>query len=177
MKKRLRFISLILALVMTTLMSGAVLAAKPQLEDFDASGTITGITPGKVIEAGVTGKWVVVERELTGTLSGDIAGDFTMNYKAMIESILTQAGDLHGWLTVGEDSHVLKVKGEIKPLQWLGEPFLSPARLEINGSWMLTQGDHGSGDFSAWVIFIPTPEGHVGFILASEFTLIGEWQP
>ena len=170
--------SLILALVMTTLMPGAVLAAKPQLEDFNASGTISSISVGKVIEAGVTGKWVVVERELTGTLSGDIAGDFTMNYKAMIESIFTQAGDLHGWLTVGEDSYVLKVKGEIEPLDivWF-EPFNTYLpKLTINGEWMFTQGDHGSGDFSAWVIFIPD-NGHVGQIIASSFTLTGKWQP
>jgi hypothetical protein len=178
-KKRLLFISLTLALVLTTLMPGVTLAAKPAPVSFSTSGTISGISPGKVLPAGATGKWVVVERQIVGELSGDINGAFTMNYHAMVESIFTQAGDFHGWLTVGEDSYVLQVKGTIEPLEIVYyEPWATfLPKLTINGTWKLTQGEHGSGDFNAWVIFVPTPDGHVGFIPDSNFNLTGEWQP
>ncbi len=188
MRKRLFFISLALALVLTTLMPAAALATKPGLEGFEASGTIAYITPGKVLPAGKTGKWVVVERELGGSLSGDINGAFTMDYKAIVESLLTQAGTLHGTLAMDDGSYVLQVKGEIQPLVWEGwylPPGVDPdypdgipyLRLTIGGEWRFTNGTWGRGDFEAWAIFIPTAEGHVGFITASDFTMTGQWQP
>ena len=178
MKKRLFFISLVLALVMTTLMPVTVLAAKPA--DFSASGTITGISPGDVFPAGESGRWVVAEREIEGNFDGDIGdigGPFTLTYKANVE-LATQSGNLHGWLTVGEDSYVLKVNGEIEPLEfwgWYAEG-IPLYKLTINGRWTFTDGARGQGDFNAWVIFIPTLEGHVGSIVDSSFTLTGKWQ-
>ena len=173
MKRRLLFISVILAFVLANLMPAAALAAKPGLEEFNATGTISYITPGKVLPAGETGKWVVVKRELGGSLSGSINGAFTMNYHAIIESMFTQAGTLHGTLEVG--SYVLKVDGTIQPLEWLGEPFASPALLTMSGQWRFTNSTWGRGDFSASVLFIPTPEGHVGSIIDSAFTMTGKW--
>lgn len=171
MKKRL-FISVVLALVLTALGSAPVLAAKPA--DFEASGEIGSITPGDVFPAGNSGRWRVIERQITGTLAGDINGDFTLTYKANVE-LATQAGNLHGTLEVG--SYVLKVNGKIEPLQMV--PTLlgfDLPMLTIKGRWTAIEGARGQGDFDAWVIFIPTPEGHVGQILASSFTLTGQWQ-
>ena len=201
MRKKALFISLALALVLTTLMPATTLAAKPVMQDFNATGTIDAITPGKVIEAGTTGKWVVVERELTGSLSGDISGTFNMNYHAMVESIYTQAGDLQGWLTVDDGSRV-RVKGTIEPLDlywgdkypfitWYDLPGFGLVRLyyvpdigvvplfylEINGQWTIVDGAQGNGDFTAYAIFIPTPEGHVYAIVDSAFVMTGKWKP
>ncbi len=175
MKKRL-FISVVLALVLTVLGSVPVLAAKPA--DFSASGTITGISPGDVFPAGESGRWVVAERELTGTFPDgeDISGDFTLTYKANVE-LATQAGNLHGELAMDDGSYVLKVNGKIEPLEFVWfEPFNTYLpKLTINGRWTFTDGAQGQGDFNAWLIFIPTPEGHVGFIAASGFDLTGKW--
>jgi len=185
MKKRL-LISLVLALLLTTLMPATVSAAKPPpLVDFNTSGYIDGISPGKVIEAGATGKWVVVERELTGYLSGDISGAFTMNYHAMVESVYTQAGDLQGWLTIDEGAYVLRVKGTIDPLvgpvgyvEIPFPPYIAPVYyLEINGTWQFTNGIRGNGGYNAGVYFIPTPDLHVGSIVGSWFEMTGKWQP
>ncbi len=173
MKKRSLFISLVLALVLTTLMPAAAMAAKPA--SFYASGDITSISPGTVLPAGEeSGRWRVVERELAGSLSGDINESFTMTYKANVE-LATQAGNLHGTLEAGP--YVAEVNGKIEPLEWLGEPFASPAQLTISGHWTFIDGARGQGEFDALVIFIPTPEGHVGVILASSFTMTGQWQP
>lgn len=176
MKKRLFFISLVLALVMTTLMPVTVFAAKPA--DFSASGTITGISPGDVFPAGESGRWVVAERELTGTFPDgeDISGDFTLTYKANVE-LATQAGNLHGELAMNDGSYVLKVNGKIEPLVFVGwfAPGIPLYQLTINGRWTFTDGARGQGDFSASATFVPTPDGHVAFIVASTFDLTGKW--
>lgn len=174
MKRRLLFISLAIALVLSILMPGTALAAKPA--SFGASGIINYISPGTVIPAGESGRWVVVERELSGTfLSGDINSNFTMVYKANVE-LSTQAGNLHGTLEAG--SYVLKMNGNIQPLEMVPTPLgIDLPKLTINGHWTFTDGARGQGSFEAWVIFIPTPEGHVGSIVASAFNLTGKWQP
>ncbi len=174
MKKKLLFVSLALALVLTTLIPAAALAAKPV--SFDASGIVTYISPGTVFPAGESGRWVVIERQLNGTfLSGNINGDFTMTYQANVE-LSTQAGNLHGTLKAG--SHVLKLNGNIQPLEMIPTPFgIDLPKLTISGRWTFTNGAQGGGEFDTWVIFIPTPEGHVGSIVASGLNLTGNWQP
>lgn len=174
MKRGLLFISLALALVLTTLMPTAATAAKPV--SFSTSGIITYISPGTVVSAGESGRWRVVERELSGAfLSGDINSNFTMDYKANIE-LSTQAGNLNGTLEAGP--YILKLNGKIQPLEMVPTPFgIDLPKLTINGRWTFTEGVQGQGNFDAWVIFIPTPEGHVGSIIASAFNLTGQWQP
>jgi len=174
MKRKLLFISLTLVLVLTTLMPATTLAAKPAY--FGAVGIVTYISPGTVHPAGESGRWVVDERELGGTfLSGDIDGDFTMNYKANVE-LSTQAGNIHGTLKAGP--YVLKLNGKIQPLEMVPTPFgVDLPRLTIKGYWTFTNGEQGGGNFDTWVIFIPTPEGHVSNIVASAINLTGNWQP
>jgi hypothetical protein len=171
MRKRL-FSILVTILVLTVLSPTTVMAAKPV--PFAAIGTVTGISPGTVFPAGESGRWVVVERELTGTLSGDVSGNFTMTYKGNVE-LATQAGNIRGILQSNE--YVFQVNGKIQPLEWLGTPYASPAMLTLSGHWTVTTGAQGQGNFDAWAMFIPTPEGHVGTILASSFTMTGQWQP
>lgn len=166
---------MILAVMLVTLMPATALAAKPT--SFNASGTITYISPGTVFPAGKSDRWVVAERELTGSLSGDISGDFTMTYKANVESVQTQAGNLHGRLEVSP--YVLEVNGELQPAEFVGwfAPGIPLYQGIFNGRWTFTQGARGNGDFDACVIFVPTPEGHVGYIVDGDFTMSGQWQP
>lgn len=172
MRKRLLFTSLVLALVLTTLVPAAALAAKPA--SFYASGGISGISPGTVLPAGESGRWRVIEREISGSLSGDIDGDFTMAYKANVE-LATQAGNLHGTLEAG--SYVAKVNGKIEPLVWLGVPFASAALLTISGHWTFIDGARGNGDFEATAVVVLNELGHVIWIPESSFTMTGQWQP
>lgn len=171
------------------MVSAVVWAAKPGLEDFSATGNITYISEGKVLPAGKTGKWVVVDREIKGEFdSGNLSGPYTMNYHAMIESLDTQAGDLHGTLVMDDGSRVLKVKGRIESVEqagWYVEP--SPPdfpgipylmlTMSDDSEWWFTAGTWGRGTFGAWAKFVPTAEGHVWFIEDSSFNMYGEWQP
>ncbi len=171
MRKRLLFTGLVLALVLTTLVPAAAMAAKPV--PFSASGTISYISPGTVLPAGESGRYRVGERELGGTLSEDISGSFTMTYRGNFD-VNTQAGTFHG--TVDADSYVLKVDGRVHPLELVTEgPYAGLPKLTISGRWSFTEGAKGQGALDAWAIFIPI-DGHVGPILASEFTLEGKWQ-
>ena len=198
MRKRLLFISLVLALVLTTLVPAAALAAKPV--PFTATGTITYISPGDVMPAGESGRWRVIEREISGSLSEDIDGDFTMTYKANVE-LATQAGNLHGTLEAGP--YVAKVNGKIQPLKaepipeatiltedWYlpSPPFFIPKgtplpagfpmpKLIIKGHWTFIEGARGQGDFEAWAQLTTDIKGHVNAIYFSEFTMTGKWQP
>ena len=96
-----------------------------------------------------------------------------MTYKANVE-LATQAGNLHGTLETG--AYTFRVNGKIQPLEMVPiSPEIYLPKLTINGQWTLTDGARGQGDFEAWVLFIPTPEGHVGTIIASSFTMTGNW--
>ncbi|MDO8635373.1 MAG: hypothetical protein Q7R34_03880 [Dehalococcoidia bacterium] len=166
--KRGFLIGFVLFLTLAVLTPVPALAAKPVL--FSAVGTITSISDGTVKPAGDSGRWVVVERELGGSLVGDINGSFTMAYKANVE-LATQAGDLHGTLQVG--GNILNVNGKIG----VGVTPIGYPGLIINGHWNFTKGAEGEGDLTAWVIPITDEYGHVTFILASSFDLTGQWQP
>ena len=54
--------------------------------------------------------------------------------------------------------------------QWLG------TGKRVSGKFSF-QGMADNGDFEGYVVFIPTPEGHVGYITESEFSMTGKWKP
>ena len=171
MKNRI-IIGLVAAVLMVALLPSAVFAAKPV--PFSAGGGVTGISDGTVFPAGKSGRWVVVERDITGVLSGDIEGSFDLTYKANVE-MATQAGNLHGTMTV--DDYVLNVNGSIQPFELVPiSSIIFLPKLTISGHWNFISGAEGTGEFTAWAIFVPTPDGHVAFIVASEFTMTGQWQ-
>ena len=174
LRKRILFIAVVLALVLSSVMPMTALAAKPV--PFEAIGGITFITNGDVMPAGDSGRWRVIERAIYGSFGSgwDIDGDFTLTYKANVE-LATQAGNLHGTLEAG--SYVAKVNGTIEPLVWLGDPFASPALLTINGHWTFIEGARGQGNFEAWAIVILNEYGHVIYIPNSSFSMTGKWQP
>lgn len=180
MRKRILFIAMAIGLILATLIPGPALAA-PKFVDFSSAGSITFITPGDVLPAGDSGRFRVIEREIDGTLlMGSITGDYALIYKANVE-LTTQAGNLQGTLNTG--SYSFKVIGHIQPLEFVtfievpGIPFPVPVYyLEINGQWNLVNGQ-GNGDFTAGVYFVPTPDGHVAFIVDGGFVMTGKWKP
>ena len=182
MKRRLLLISLFLAPVLAALNPMAALAAPPVR--FSASGNISYISPSLLSEispAGKSGRWVVHERELGGSISGDISGAFTLTYQANVAE--NQAGSLSGTLTVDDGASTIRVSGRIQPLEIIYlEAFQTYLpKLTIAGSWTFTHGAVGNGNFDAWFIFIPEVDAygnvHVGQIVASALELTGKWQP
>ena len=172
--KRGFLIGFILFLTLVVLTPVPVLAARPV--PLNANGDISFISAGTVKPAGDSGRWVVVEREIKGSFSGpDIVGPFAMAYKANVE-LATQAGNLHGTLTAGEKT--LNVDGKIDPLTLVEvAPGTFLPKLSISGHWNFAKGGQGEGTFTAWAIFIPSPDGHVETFVASAFSLTGKWQP
>ena len=179
MKRKIALIILSLVLVLG-LMPATVAAAKappaPKFVDFNAGGVISYITPGDVFPAGASGRYIVQERELGGALAGSINGAYSLTYKANVE-LATQAGNLHGTLQTG--SYSLDVNGKIEPLEFVGwyAPGIPLYYLEINGQWTFVNGEQGNGDFTAGAVFIPTLDGHVGYIVQSGFVMTGKWAP
>jgi len=163
----------VFALVLATLMPSLTLAAEP--EPFGAAGQITSITVGAVKPAGNSGRFVVVERQMSGALQGSLDSSFTLSYKANVE-LATQAGELHGTMKL-DNGDVLNVNGTVQPLQWqdIGFGQLLPV-LTMSGHWNFTNGAQGQGNFTAWGVFIPTDDGHIA-TLAGAFSLTGQWQP
>jgi len=182
LSKKLLYIGLTACLVLAALTPGTALAKKGGgFEEFYATGEISGIDPGTVKPAGNSGRWVVSERAVIVQFTD---GTGTMTYAANVP-IETQAGSFHGQLEKGD--LVFRVQGKSEPITYrydipsgLPEPYppsLPVYRLEFSGSWTLVSGGQGNGTFSGWADFVPTPEGHVGLILDSAFTMTGKWKP
>ena len=179
MKGKILLIGLALALSSILSMPTPAFAAKPV--EFSASGTISSISTGYVLPAGNSGRWVVHERELCGTISGDINGDFVLSYKANVNE--NQEGNLDGKLTVGQDAYIMRMNGKSQPMDFVWfEPFNTfLPRLSINGNWTFIKGEQGNGNYEAWFVFIPYVDEqgnvHVGQIVSSALELNGKWQP
>ena len=109
MKRRFLFIGIAFVLVTALTTLSLMLAAEPV--PFNADGTITYITPGDVLPASESERWVIAERDLYGTLAGDMVGEFALTYTGNVESIDTQIGNIHSVLVVGQ--YVLDVTGNI----------------------------------------------------------------
>lgn len=171
MKKKGLVFSVILALLLTVLMPTTAFAAKPL--PVHAEGAITSIEDTvigeNVFPAGDSGRFRVVDRVISGGLSGDIAGDFILTYKANVD-LLTQAGNLHGTLTTGD--YTFKINGAIAPLEMVPTIYGYLPMLTITGHWS-RPGGPGNGTFGAWVVFIPDEYGHVVWIIDSSFTMDG----
>ncbi|GEM_PF-1424632 len=175
--KKVLFISLALVIALTAFIPAPAMAAKPV--PFNASGTVLYITPGTVKPAGDSGRFVVVERDIVGSLSGSITGAFTLSYKANVE-LATQAGNLHGTMQIGANN-TLNVNGKIEPLAFAGFSVLIPGNLvfksTIDGQWNFLVGANGSGKFNADILLIidPLTLHVVGFEPGSSVILTGQW--
>lgn len=172
MKRRALVISLVMVLLLTALMPATAFAAKPQ--PVTAEGVIYSIEDtsigDNVFPAGNSGRFRVVDREISGQLYGDIEGLFSLAYKANV-NITTQAGNLQGTLNTGDYS--FKINGKIQPLEMMLTNYGYLPMLTITGHWS-RPGAPGQGNFEAWAIFIPDEYGHVVYIVDSYFSMNGK---
>lgn len=139
-------------------------------EDFGAVGQITDIDEGNVKAAGKSGRFVVKERTVTGTLSGIVGGtsvneEFTFTFGTNVP-LMTQSGNIHGTLTFGNYEAKVAAKSQlgITPVGYPG--------LLINGTLTFTDGTQGHGVVDAWVI--PNiVDGHIVGVHAGMLTIQG----
>lgn len=181
-------VGLILTLVLVLVAPAPALAAKPV--GFTASGIITQVLPGDIFPAGTSGRWVVDERQMFGTISGDANGDFILTYSANV-NLETQAGSFHG--TIEVDSLLINVIGKSQlvgdsyPGPIIPTPYgLTPTNirtLETAGGWTFISGSVGNGDYYGVTVVLIAAVGPLeGHILAidpdnSGFSMTGKWKP
>ena len=179
----------ILASITLPLLVSLSSVAWGQTEPFSATGQITFIDAGVVKPAGKSGRFVVQERHVEGTLVGDINGDFLMTYMANVP-ITTQSGQLHGTLDISDNSGTTNIarfqatssigltplscdspdgKTCIETLQGKFVP-----GLWINGTF--TEGGQGYGLVSAWIVPELDFEEHIRGIVGGQLTIGGQWE-
>jgi len=173
--KRILVISLLLALVLSMCLPTAAFAAKaPVSTSFSALGEMYTIDTGNVRKLGNTDKWLVLDRHIQGQfVSGDLgASPFTLTYGGIFD-LATQAGNLLG--TMQTASGTLLVTGSSAPLTFVPYGPYNLPMLSISGNWTGLFGIRASGTFQAYMVFIPTANGHVGQIVDSAFDMTGNY--
>ncbi len=174
--KKVLLVSLLLALVMSLLLPAAAMAASPASGTFGAQGYLTGIDTGNVKPLGNSGKWLVRDRTITGQFVGGDLGStaFTLTYDGVFE-LTTQEGNLVGTLSTGNSA--LLVTGQVAPLSFVSAPVPGgylPV-LTITGHWVGISGVKANGSFQAYMVFVPTADGHVDYIIDSGFMMTGKY--
>lgn len=156
---------------------------------FSASGTILTIDAGDVRAAGQSGRFIVRDRHITGTLTGSIGGTvgvpFVITYDANVP-IATQSGRIHARLiasvyeanmTMASSTGPTPVECEIPDgatcIATPGGNFV-PGLL-LNGKMNFQSGAKGQGNVSGWLIPILDEQGHIVSIAASLLTIAGQW--
>ena len=191
MKRKILMVGLVLALALVLVAPAPVLAAKPAT--FEAVCSISAIDEGNPFAAGQSGRWVVPERTIIGTVTGDIEGDFILTYRANVTA--DQEGNFHGEMAVtdADDSWTIKVNGKSEGTEFVGwseiptgnpqMPYLPILSITINGHWTFVDGACGNGTFNdAVIIFIGVPDAegkiHIGPIVpGSAIVMTGKWKP
>jgi hypothetical protein len=191
MNKRISFGRVVAAAAIAVLATiGPVTAVSA--EPFAAGGQITSIDDGDVRAAGNSGRFVVRNRHVGGTLSGTVGGmvlvnePFTFTFKTNVP-IQTQSGNIQGTLTFADFE--AKVIGRsalgVTPLECPAEVaerfgciqtapgvFFFPG-LIITGTVRFTEGTEGSGIVSAFVIPIIDDQGHIVGVFAGGLSIEG----
>jgi hypothetical protein len=170
--RRIFIISLTLALALILVLPSTAAAAS---SSFSAEGNIEGISPTVIgvnaIPLGNSGKWRVIDRDITGTFtSGDLKGEYILTYGGVFD-IQTQSGCLTGTLKNGDKTLFINAKAAPLTFTAQGVPVL-----EISGHWNGVSGIHDQGTFNAWVAFIPDADGHIVAILDNSLTMSGKYQ-
>jgi hypothetical protein len=153
---------------------------------FSASGTISAIDNGNVEPAGVSGRFIVRERHITGTFTGNINGDYTITYDANVQ-LATQSGPVHARMSLDiYEANMTIVSGlGLTPVPcWSPDgvtciatpegPSYVPGLL-LNGRMDFLSGAQGTGNVSGWLIPELDADGHIKSILASSLTIAGQW--
>lgn len=144
---------------------------------FSASGPVLTIDQGTVFPAGDSGRFMVMERTVFGTLSGDLNGPFTFVYGSNVP-LLTQSGPVHGRLSVG--TYEAAVEGQSSLLVGPGiairpdgGPLAVVVVLRVTGSLAFTSGAQGQGDFTATVtVAIDPATGHILGVVPSGLPIL-----
>jgi hypothetical protein len=179
---------------MASLLYGAVIAALGCVSapvfagppvPFVASGTILTIDTGDVTPAGQSGRFIVRDRHITGTFTGSIGGPFVITYDSNVP-IATQAGQIHARLIAGmyEANVTMASSTGLTPVPCKdpdgatciatpGGNFV-PGLL-LNGRMNFLSGANGHGNVTGWLIPDLDAQGHILKILASQLTLMGQW--
>ena len=131
MKKRIVLLFVLISLVLLVAVTGTAFAGvsggKPT--DFAATMVALGVALGDVLpipppaDVGENHRWLVRDRMVTGAVSGDITGWFTIVYDANVD--VTQAGVVHGTLEFN-CGPLGTINGLIRARTLPGEPVLIP---------------------------------------------------
>lgn len=163
-------------------------------EPFLAGGEITSIDDGDVKAAGNSGRFIVRNRHVGGTISGSIGGvvvddePFTFTFKTNVP-IQTQSGNIQGTLSFGPYEAKIIAKSElgVTPVPCPADQaemfdcietqpgvFFFPGLL-ITGSVHFTEGADGMGTVNAFIIPIIDPAtGHILGVFMGGLTIQGE---
>lgn len=156
---------------------------------FSARGTISTIDTGDVRPAGQSGRFIVRDRHITGTLTGSIGGTagvpFVITYDSNVP-IATQSGRIHARLIAGMYEANITMASSTGPtpvecetpngascIATPGGNFV-PGLL-LNGRMNFLSGAKGQGTVTGWLIPILDEQGHIVSIAASLLTLSGQW--
>ncbi|MBM3957007.1 MAG: hypothetical protein FJ313_03015 [Gemmatimonadetes bacterium] len=138
--------------------------------------TPPGIDQGDVIPAGKSGRFVVKDRTVTGTLSallpGSPEGRFSFTYGTNVP-LLTQSGQIHGTLSIAGGLEA-KVRAESALLGYSPEGL--PV-IGITGRLTFTSGAQGTGDIQGVIVPVLDPATlHIIGLAYGEVGIAGRWQ-
>ena len=152
---------------------------------FSVSGPISVIDEGNVEPAGVSGRFIVRERHITGTFAGAINAEFTITYDANVP-LATQSGPIYARMIADAYKANMTIVSSLGPtpvpcgtpdgvtcIETPGGPFV-PGLL-LNGRMNFLSGAEGTGTVSGWLIPILDAQGHIVSIAASLLTIAGQW--
>ncbi|MDH4152182.1 MAG: hypothetical protein OEV01_00200 [Nitrospira sp.] len=156
---------------------------------FSVSGTILTIDTGDVNPAGQSGRFIVRDRHITGTLTGAIGGTtgvpFVITYDANVP-LATQSGRIHARMIAGVYEANMTMASSTGPTPVECEVpdgatcFATPGGnfvpgLLLNGRMNFQSGAKGQGNVTGWLIPILDEQGHIVSIAASLLTITGQW--
>jgi hypothetical protein len=156
---------------------------------FSASGTILTIDTGDVRPAGQSGRFIVRDRHITGTLTGSIGGTagvpFVITYDSNVP-LATQSGRIHARMIAGVYEANMTLASSTGPtpvecddpngVTCIATPggYFVPGLL-LNGRMNFQDGAKGQGAVTGWLIPILDEQGHIVSIAASLLTISGRW--
>ena len=174
MKRKFGLLAL-LSLLLIVVSSGTVLAAEPV--PLNAVGLLTTVVEGDVDPAGDSGRSVVSARSISGTMVGpDLWGPFSVVFDTNVD--LTQSGQLHGTMTVGDYEAAVQGASELSAGPVLALLSVDPlvvvpvVYLGVSGTFTFTNGPEGHASFDGGVWIIVTPDGRIVDVLPEGIPLL-----
>ena len=136
-----------------------------------------GIDQGDVKPAGNSGRFVVSDRTVTGTLTallpGSPEGRFAFTYATNVP-LLTQSGQVHGTLSVdGGIEAKVHASSSLLGATPEGLPVI-----RITGKLTFISGARGTGDIEGVIVPVLDPATlHIVGLASGEVSIAGRWQP